>query len=111
MSEPQEQPQAADEVVKPKRTRRAKADVPPVEADAAPVAAEADVALRNRDTPLARGSSGGLLADGPHTLKVYTGTVVGRHGSDVFVELGVRMQGTGGGAGLTPPSALRRSRR
>ncbi|HTF90749.1 MAG TPA: S1 RNA-binding domain-containing protein [Planctomycetota bacterium] len=30
---------------------------------------------------------------GSHTLKVYTGTVVGLHGSDVFVELGVRMQG------------------
>ena len=30
---------------------------------------------------------------GPHTLKVYTGTVVGLHGHDVFVELGVRMQG------------------
>jgi small subunit ribosomal protein S1 len=30
---------------------------------------------------------------GPHTLKVYTGTVVGLHGNDVFVELGVRMQG------------------
>ena len=30
---------------------------------------------------------------GPHTLRVYEGTVVGRFGDDVFVELGVRMQG------------------
>ena len=30
---------------------------------------------------------------GSHTLKVYTGTVVGCFGNDVFVELGVRMQG------------------
>jgi ribosomal protein S1 len=30
---------------------------------------------------------------GSHTLKVYSGTVVGRFGKDVFVELGVRMQG------------------
>ena len=30
---------------------------------------------------------------GSHTLKVYTGTVVGLHGNDVFVELGSRMQG------------------
>ncbi len=30
---------------------------------------------------------------GSHTLKVYTGSVVGLHGNDVFVELGVRMQG------------------
>ncbi len=30
---------------------------------------------------------------GSHTLKVYMGTVVGCFGNDVFVELGVRMQG------------------
>ncbi|HUR28518.1 MAG TPA: S1 RNA-binding domain-containing protein [Planctomycetota bacterium] len=30
---------------------------------------------------------------GSHTLKIYTGTVVGLHGNDIFVELGVRMQG------------------
>jgi small subunit ribosomal protein S1 len=30
---------------------------------------------------------------GPHTLKVWTGTVVGVYGDDVFVELGPRMQG------------------
>lgn len=30
---------------------------------------------------------------GPHTLRVWTGTVVGVHGDDVFVELGPRMQG------------------
>src|SRR5687768_6888985 len=30
---------------------------------------------------------------GSHTLKVYSGTVVGRHEKDVFVELGARMQG------------------
>jgi ribosomal protein S1 len=30
---------------------------------------------------------------GSHTLKVYSGTVVGLHGNDVFVELGARMQG------------------
>ena len=30
---------------------------------------------------------------GPHTLRVWEGTVVGRHGDDVFVELGERMQG------------------
>src|SRR5262245_59003677 len=32
-------------------------------------------------------------AHGPHTLRVWQGTVVGLHGDDVFVELGVRMQG------------------
>ncbi|HVS19538.1 MAG TPA: hypothetical protein VMT18_13110, partial [Planctomycetota bacterium] len=30
---------------------------------------------------------------GPHTLRVWPGTVVGVHGDDVFVELGPRMQG------------------
>ena len=30
---------------------------------------------------------------GPHTLKVWEGTVVGLYGDDVFVELGPRMQG------------------
>lgn len=30
---------------------------------------------------------------GPHTLRVWRGTVVGRFGRDVFVELGPRMQG------------------
>ncbi|MEO0650396.1 MAG: S1 RNA-binding domain-containing protein [Planctomycetota bacterium] len=30
---------------------------------------------------------------GNHTLRVWHGTVVGHHGRDVFVELGVRMQG------------------
>ena len=30
---------------------------------------------------------------GPHTLKVWKGTVVGVYGDDVFVELGPRMQG------------------
>jgi len=30
---------------------------------------------------------------GPHTLKVWRGTVVGVYGNDVFVELGPRMQG------------------
>jgi len=30
---------------------------------------------------------------GSHTLKVFSGTVVGLHGNDVFVELGARMQG------------------
>ena len=30
---------------------------------------------------------------GAHTLRVWTGTVVGIHGDDVFVELGPRMQG------------------
>jgi len=30
---------------------------------------------------------------GPHTLRVWRGTIVGVHGDDVFVELGPRMQG------------------
>jgi small subunit ribosomal protein S1 len=30
---------------------------------------------------------------GPHTLRVWHGTIVGVHGDDVFVELGPRMQG------------------
>lgn len=30
---------------------------------------------------------------GPHTLRVWNGTIVGIHGDDVFVELGPRMQG------------------
>ncbi len=30
---------------------------------------------------------------GPHTLKVWKGVVVGVYGADVFVELGIRMQG------------------
>ena len=38
-------------------------------------------------------ASGEGPSHGSHTLKVYTGTVVGRFGQDVFVELGVRMQG------------------
>ncbi len=43
MQDPTEQPLVADEVVKPKRTRRAKsADETPVETSAAPVAAEED---------------------------------------------------------------------
>ena len=37
---------------------------------------------------------------GPHTLKVWRGTVVGVFGRDVFVELGPRMQGV-----IAPSSA------
>ena len=41
-----------------------------------------------------RPDNSGLGKDhGPHTLKVWRGTVVGAFGDDVFVELGPRMQG------------------
>ncbi len=38
-------------------------------------------------------ASSGHPQHGRHTLQVHTGAVVGRHGRDVFVELGPRMQG------------------
>jgi small subunit ribosomal protein S1 len=38
-------------------------------------------------------NSGAGRDHGPHTLKVWSGTVVGVYGDDVFVELGPRMQG------------------
>jgi small subunit ribosomal protein S1 len=41
----------------------------------------------------ARGNERSEQDHGPHTLKVWRGTVVGTFGDDVFVELGPRMQG------------------
>lgn len=48
MSEPQEQPLAAEEAVKPKRTRRAKTEASQVEADVVPAVTEADAAAPKR---------------------------------------------------------------
>ncbi len=47
--------------------------------------------MRREPDSLSPPKTGG--SHGSHTLKVYAGTVVGLHGNDVFVELGVRMQG------------------
>ncbi len=43
---------------------------------------------------------------GPHTLKVWRGTVVGTHGRDVFVELGPRMQGVIAASHFDAPPAI-----
>jgi small subunit ribosomal protein S1 len=49
--------------------------------------------LRRGRSANAAGQLGVGKDHGPHTLKVWRGTVVGAFGDDVFVELGPRMQG------------------
>jgi ribosomal protein S1 len=50
-------------------------------------------ATRRRNPSGAAGEPGPTPEHGNHTLRVWHGDVVGRHGRDVFVELGPRMQG------------------
>ena len=40
-----------------------------------------------------RSDSNSESPHGPHTLRVWRGTVIGMHADDVFIELGPRMQG------------------